>query len=120
MIRYARDPALEARMHAIAAKLQLNHDTSRIACVRSTGSKARRTIARCHALPRVLQLALGVKAHYAIEVISEQFDRMSESEQTKTIIHELMHIPARMKGGFRQHDYVCARNVDKMYKTYLR
>ncbi|MBI2971860.1 MAG: metallopeptidase [Candidatus Aenigmarchaeota archaeon] len=120
MIRYERDEALELRVRGIAQKLQLRHDMTRIACIRSTGSKARRTLARCHALPRVMQLALGVKAHYAIEVIAEQFDRLPPDEQAKTVIHELMHIPERMKGGFRQHDYVCRKNVEKMYKEFLK
>lgn len=65
-----------------------------------------------------MQTALGVKAHYVIEVISEKFDKLSEEERTKTIIHELMHIPKSMGGGFRQHDFVCRRNVDQMYRQY--
>ena len=65
-----------------------------------------------------MQNALGIKAHYVIEVISENFDSMKEDEQTKTIIHELMHIPKGMKGGFRHHDFVCQRNVEAMYRKY--
>ena len=77
-------------------------------------------MARCHALPRIMQKALNVNAHYVIELVSENFDKLSDEEQTKTIIHELMHIPKGMKGGFRYHDYVCSRNVDELYKKYKR
>lgn len=118
MIKYTRDAALEARVRDIAMKLYPKHDLSRIACVRSSGSKARRTLARCHALPRVMQLALGVRAHYVIEVIEENFGPLSDEEKIKTIIHELMHIPQGMKGGFRYHDFVCSRNIRKMYEQY--
>ena len=100
----------------IADKLNMKRDFVRIKFVRSRGSQSRRTLARCHAFPRVLQAALGMKAHYIIEVISEQFDRLREDEQNKTIIHELLHIPESMKGGFRHHDFVCDKNIDKLHK----
>ncbi|MBI2578918.1 MAG: metallopeptidase [Candidatus Aenigmarchaeota archaeon] len=116
MIKYFPDPELERKAKEISAALSFRHDFSRVVFMRSTGSKSRHTLARCHALSRVLQKALGVKAHYVIEVISEKFDRLSEEEKAKTIIHELMHIPKSMGGGFRHHDYVCRRNVEEMYR----
>ena len=107
-------------MREIAQKLQMNYlDLERVKCVRSTGSGAKYTLARCHALPRIMQKALCMDAHYVIEVISEQFDSLSEDEQTKTLIHELMHIPAAFGGGFRHHrPFVNRRSVDAMYKKY--
>lgn len=116
MIKYHPAPDIEEKARFIAEKVGVRHDFSRIRFVRSTGSKATRTLARCHAMPRVLQAALGMKAHYVIEVISEQFDRMSEEQQAKTLIHELLHVPKSMGGGFRHHDYVCAKNIERMYK----
>lgn len=116
MIKYFPDPELERKAKALSAVLGFRHDFSRVAFMRSTGSKSRHTLARCHALSRVLQAALGTKAHYVIEVISENFDRLSAEEQLKTIIHELMHIPKSMGGGFRHHDFVCRKNVEEMYK----
>ena len=88
----------------------------RVLCVRSRGSKARRTLARCHALPRIIQAALGVKSHYVIEVISEQFDKLKEEEQTKTLLHELLHIPKAFGGGFKGHGFVNKRKIDKLYE----
>ncbi len=115
-IKYHHAPDIEERARAIARKTGMQHDFSRIKFVRSTGSKATRTLARCYAMPRVLQAALGMKAHYVIEVISEQFDKISEEQKTKTIIHELLHVPKSMGGGFRHHDYVCSRNIEQIYR----
>ena len=118
MIKYFPAPDIEEKVKHISEKLEIKHDFSRVRFVRSHGSQAERTLARCHALPRIMQLALGVKAHYVIEVISEKYNKLSEEEQTKTLIHELMHIPKSMGGGFRQHDFVCKRNVEQMYRRY--
>lgn len=120
MIKYHPAPDIEAKMKNIAEKLNFAYiDISRVKCVRSHGSGSKRVLARCHALPRIMQHALGVKAHYVIEIISEQFDKLGEEEQTKTIIHELMHIPAAFGGGFRHHrPFVNRRAVEVMYKKY--
>jgi predicted metallopeptidase len=45
---------------------------------------------------------------------------MSGEEKIKTIIHELMHIPFSFGGGFKHHNVVCEKNVNKMYKEYER
>jgi predicted metallopeptidase len=116
MIKYEKSEELTRRITEIAAKLEMEHDFSRIVCIESTGSAAKRTLARCHALPRVMQTALDTKAHYVIEVISEQFVKLNKEHQDKTLIHELMHIPKAFGGGFRQHDYVCTKNINKMYE----
>lgn len=118
MIKYFPAPDIEERAKHVSARLGIRHDFSRVRFIRSRGSKAERMLARCHALPRVMQIAIGIKAHYVIEVISEQYDRLSEEEQLKTIIHELLHIPKSMGGGFRHHDYVCRKNIDTLYKKF--
>lgn len=118
MIKYFPAPDIEQHARRIAEITQINRDFSRIHFVRSKGSSSRRTLARCHTVPRVVQSALGMNGHYVIEVISENFDGLEERERIKTIIHELMHIPEGMRGGFRQHDYVCRKNVEQMYKNY--
>ncbi|MFA4875024.1 MAG: putative metallopeptidase [bacterium] len=111
---------LQQRMCEIVRRLNLIHiDCNRVVCLRSIGSKTRRVIARCHALPKVMQLAMEVKAHYALEFL-ERFERLSKADQDITIIHELMHIPKTFGGGFRHHDFVCNKNVEKLYKIYLQ
>ena len=67
-----------------------------------------------------MQIALGTKPHYVIEGISERYDKLSEAEKTKVIIHELMHIPKSFGGGFRYHDHVNRKNVEEMYKRYAK
>ena len=90
-----------------------------VICIRSFGSSSRGTIARCHALGKAMQLALNRKGFYVIEVISKRFDKLSEQEKTKTLIHELMHIPKSFGGGFRHHDYVCNKNIEREYQKFL-
>lgn len=95
--------------------MQLEH----VAFLRSTGSKARRTIARCHALGKAMQIGMGrEKGFYLIEVISEKFDKLSPDEQLKVIIHELMHIPKSFGGGFIHHDKVHEASVNRVYNHY--
>ena len=122
MIHYERSLELEEQIIAITRKLGLTHiDLSRVVGIRSRGSRSRHTLARCHVLSRIMQKALGIRAHYIIEIISDNFDRLSEEEQIKTIIHELLHIPKSFKGGFRHHrPYVNKRTVDKMYTLFLK
>lgn len=120
-IKYESAPDLEQLARDIVIRTGMKHiDLTRIACVRSRGSKSRRVIARCHALSRIFQHALGIRAHYVIEAVSEHFDRLSEEEKVKTMIHELMHVPKSFRGGFRHHsNYVNRRNVERVYRTYL-
>lgn len=117
-MKYEDAPDLRARMEEMIAILEMNHiDLSRVDCVRSFGSSSRRTIARCHALGKLMQKAMKTKAFYAIEFL-EIFDKMSMKEQDKVIIHELMHIPKTFGGGFRHHDFVCERNVEILYERF--
>jgi len=117
-MRYEDAPDLHDRMLEIISILGMKHiDLDRVECVRSFGSSSRRTIARCHALGKLMQKAMGTPAFYAIEFL-EYFDKMSWKEQDKVIIHELMHIPKTFGGGFRHHDFVCERNVDVMYERF--
>ena len=46
---------------------------------------------------------------------------LSREEKIKTIIHELLHIPKNMGGGFRNHrPYVTRRHVNKVFKEYMK
>jgi len=108
---------LRSRMREIIIRLNMGHiDPNRVVCVRSRGSKTRRTIARCHALPKIMQLAMETRAFYAIEFL-EPFERLSEEEKDMTIIHELLHIPKTFGGGFRHHDFVTRKEVTRLYGT---
>jgi predicted metallopeptidase len=93
-------------------------DLSRIKCFRSYGTSSKKTIARCHALNKIMQKAIGIKAVYVLEFLSERFDRLDDEEKIKIIIHELLHIPKTFGGGFKHHNFVTDRIVNKVYQEY--
>jgi predicted metallopeptidase len=119
-MRYEDAPDLQLKAEEISKIMFPHIKLERIKCFRSYGSSSRGTIARCHALGKILQKTIGVEAYYALEFISERFDRMNEEEQIKIIMHELMHIPKTFGGGFKHHDFVCERNVNLYYKEYKK
>ena len=114
---YAED--LQQIAEEISKMLFPHVDLERVKCFRSFGTSSKRTIARCHALGKLMQKAIGIRAAYALEFLHERFDKLNEEEQIKTIIHELMHIPKTFGGGFKHHDFVTDKNVNLMYKTYI-
>ncbi len=119
-MRYEDAPELQRKAEEISRIMFPHIKLERIKCFRSYGSSSRGTIARCHALGKILQKTIGVEAYYALEFISERFDKMDEEEQIKIIMHELMHIPKTFGGGFKHHDFVCERNVNLYYKEYKK
>ncbi len=118
-IKYEDAPDLQEKANEICVALFPHVKLDRMKCFRSYGSSSRGTIARCHALGKLMQKTVGVKAHYALEFLSERFDKMSEEEKTKVIIHEIMHIPHSFGGGFKHHDWVCDKNINMFYKQYM-
>jgi predicted metallopeptidase len=77
-------------------------DMSRIFCYRTKGSKVR-AYARTWAFPKIFQQALTIKAAYIIEVLSQHYDKLSQDEQKKVLIHELLHIPKNFSGALLPH-----------------
>ncbi len=73
-----------------------------IICFRSFGAKTK-AYARIWNFPSIWQKALNLQPHYIIEVISERFDKLSDEQKTKTLIHELLHIPKNFSGALRPH-----------------
>ena len=116
-MKYIPSPEWTQKTHALISALQFEHiPKERVVCFKSIGSQSRRTIARIHTMPKIIQLGLNQGAFYAIELIAERFDRQNEQEQVKTLIHELMHIPHSFNGGFRSHKpYVTHHAVERMY-----
>ena len=103
MIKYQRDESLRPLMEKIREKYCLSHiKTNNVFCFRSFGSKSR-AIARCWSFPKIWQMALGLETHYVIEVISEKFDKLDESQKEEVMLHELLHIPKGFGGGLRNH-----------------
>ena len=117
-MRYEFAMDLQERAIEISKILFPHVNIDRIRCLRSYGTSSRYIIARCHTVDKITQKALGIPAYYILEFLSERFDKLNFDEQTKIIIHELMHIPKTFGGGFKHHDHVTEKNVQKHYVMY--
>src|SRR3989344_4149228 len=115
-MKYEFAPDLQTKAREISRILFPHVDMDRVKCFRSFGTSSRGTIARCHALGKLMQKAIGIKAVYALEFLTERFEKLSEEDKIKTIIHELMHITKTFGGGFKHHNFVTTKNVNAMYK----
>jgi predicted metallopeptidase len=116
-IKYYPAPEIKKQVDQLAQECEFFHVVPQyVYCIRSRGSKARRTIARIHGLGKVWQGVFNMPAAYTIEVISEINYKMSDEEKEKTLIHEIMHIPGGFSGGFRPHKgYVERKDVEAVY-----
>lgn len=119
---WKKAPDVQKEIKSLVNKLALGHiDSKRTICFRSFGSKSRAR-ARIWGFPRVWQKALGVEAHYVIEVLSERFDRLSSEEKKKILIHELLHIPKNFSGSLLPHrsrgGRRIGREVEKLFRRY--
>lgn len=119
-ITYTRAPDVEETVRFLARHLDMPHVDARVICVRSTGSKSRWTLARCHAMSRVFEAALETPMHYVIEVIAETYDKLSDEEKTRTLIHEMLHIPKAFGGGLKSHRFVNSARVNRLYRQLKR
>jgi len=117
-IRYVEASDIKQLVERIVAELDFNHiDINRVHCFRSFGSKSKRTVARVHALGKLWQKALHTHPSYIVEVISERYDSLSQTEKEKILIHELLHIPKGFSGGFRPHKgYITRMRIDNLYE----
>ena len=95
-------------------------DITRIHCYRTTGSKVR-AYARTWSFPKIFQKALNIEAAYVIEVLSKHYDKLSDDEKKKVLIHELLHIPKNFSGALLPHR-TRSRNLhslaNQLFKEY--
>ncbi len=96
-------------------------DAKRIVCMRSFGATSRAR-ARIWSFPKIWQQALGLPAHYVIEVLSHHFDHLSNDDKTRVVIHELMHIPKNFSGALvphrGRHKRIDHRTVERLFEAY--
>ena len=119
-------PDVARRVGFLARQLNLEYIKAKnIVCFRSTGATSRAR-ARIWSLPKIWQMALGVEAHYCVEVLSQYFDRMSPDDQERVLIHELLHIPKNFSGALVPHRTAHRRTfrhyhdeVEAMYKSLV-
>jgi len=131
-MKFEKADDISEQIVKIVDKLNLDHiDATRIKCIRSFKTSTN-AVARIWSLPQVWQKVLDVRSHYIVEVVSEKFDKLGEEDQTKTLIHELMHIPKTFSGALVSHNVkqfdgkgghvsrkINAKMIDKLYKEYL-
>lgn len=105
----------------LRSSLFIQVDPKRIVCMRSTHATSRAR-ARIWSFPKIWQMALGVPAHYVIEVLSQHFDHLSDDDKTRVIIHELMHIPKNFSGALvphrGRHARIDSRTVEALFRMY--
>lgn len=123
-VRFEPAPEVHAALSHLVDFLEFTHiDVARIHCRRSYGSTSR-AYARIWELPTIWQGALDVAPQYVIEVLAEHFDPVSDEEQTKVLIHELLHIPSTFSGALRGHqgqgERIDGRTVNRYYRRLLR
>ena len=121
-MKYEKASDVEERLRKIVKALNQSHiELDRVICIRSYGSKSR-AIARIWGLPKIFQVALDCRAYYVIEVIAEKYDRLSDEEKDKTLIHEIMHIPKSFGGGLIPHNHskrkINRKTVEEVYSRY--
>jgi predicted metallopeptidase len=99
-------------------------DKTSIYCFRSNNSKSR-AYARIWGLSKIWQLALKLKPGYVIEVLSQRFDNLPQSEKDKVLIHELAHIPKNFSGSLLPHTRKRGKRnfhdrVNDLFSQYLK
>lgn len=122
-MQWKREDDLQQRINQLVIDLRLEHvDVSRVFMYRTYGATAR-AYARIWAFPKIFQEVLEVAPAYVIEVLSEKFDKLSDENKTKVLIHELLHIPKNFSGALAPHKTRARRidrEVDRLYKEYKK
>jgi predicted metallopeptidase len=119
-LKYVPDLKNETIIKDIIQKLELNYiNSDQIKCVVSYNSSSKRIIARLHPSLRVFTYAFESKPLYIIELINEKFKKLSEKEQLKVLIHELMHIPKTFSGAVRDHSKMGKMSSNGKMSKYL-
>src|SRR3989344_5145772 len=99
------EKALEIKkiVDLLVDRLSLSHiKKTSIHCIRSFDAKTR-AVARIWGMSRLFKEVAGLEPHYIIEVNGRRFDKLSERDKVKTLIHELMHIPKTFSGALLSH-----------------
>lgn len=108
---------IDKRIVNITSNIDLEWKSNvKIHSFRSYNSKSR-AYARIWGLPRIWQMALDEKPSYVVEVLSEKFDKLRNSQKDDVLIHELAHIPKNVSGSLVPHFRKGKRNFGKRVKT---
>lgn len=121
-MKYAPAPEIKKKIEVLVDRLNFTHvKVKNIHCIRSFDAKTR-AYARIWGMSRLFKEVVGLEPNYIIEVIAKRFDKLSEREQIKTLIHELMHIPKTFSGALLSHrgphHAINDREVEKILKLF--
>jgi predicted metallopeptidase len=102
-MQYSIAPDVKRQIRALVKELNFTHiKANRIHCIRSFDAKTR-AIARIWGMAKLFHEVCGIEPNYIIEVNAKRFDKMSDRDKMKTLIHELMHIPKTFSGALLSH-----------------
>ena len=102
-MQYLKAPEIKRTIERLVEKLEFTHiKTQNVHCIRSFDAKTR-AYARIWGMSKLFHEVAGIEPNYIIEVIAKRFDKLSEREKMKTLIHELMHIPKTFSGALLSH-----------------
>lgn len=119
-MKYEKAPEIKKRINMLIKALNFDHIKAKnIHCIRSFDAKTR-AYARIWGMAKLFKEVAGLEPNYIIEVNAKRFDKLSEKEQMKTLIHELMHIPKTFSGALLSHrgphHRINDREVEKLLK----
>ncbi len=92
------------RVAELVAECGARVPLDRLAFVVSCSSSS--AAARIWGLPRVFQVAYGLRPLYVVEIVYPVFSRLAPRERLRVVLHELAHIPRSAGGGLRGHGRV--------------
>jgi len=102
-MQYKLAPEIKRQVRVLIKSLNFDHiKPNQVRCIRSFDAKTR-AYARIWGMSRLFKEVAGIEPNYIIEVISQHFDKLSERDKMKTLIHELMHIPKTFSGSLLSH-----------------
>lgn len=121
-MQYKLAPEIKRQIRLLIKELNFIHiKPNQIHCIRSFDAKTR-AYARIWGMSRLFKEVAGIEPNYIIEVISQRFDKLSDREKIKTLIHELMHIPKTFSGALLPHrgryHEISDREVEKILKNF--
>jgi len=120
-MKYSLAPEIQKQVNMLVKQLKMDYiNIKNVHCIRSFDAKTR-AYARIWGMSRLFKEVAGIEPNYIIEVISKKFDRLPPSEQIKTLVHELMHIPKTFSGALLSHRgrnrRINDREVEKIITT---
>jgi predicted metallopeptidase len=118
---YQSAPEIKKQVDSLITRLQFTYIKKKnVYCIRSFDVKTR-AIARIWGMAKLFTEVVGIEPSYIIEVNAKRFDKLSDRDKIKTLIHELMHIPKTFSGALLSHrgkyHRINDREVEKLIQS---